>query len=157
MKKIVISAIVSFALSASAQTDSTKKKSLDCYFAASVSMSTGDNFKQNSFPSLELGVYFKNLAFGFNAGRFNFDKSPYGAEKLDNYYYELKTVVSFPIGSIKGYAMAGWGQYKPVHSFIEYGGGIIYSINSFDLMMQVSNWDKVVFVSPGIAYNFSIK
>ena len=157
MKKVLIIALTSFTLNSYAQTDSTKKKSLDCYFAASVSMSTGDNFKQNSYPSIELGVCFKNIAFGINTGRFNFDESPYGVEKYDYYYYELKTVAYFPLGSLKGYAIAGWGQYKPNHSFIEYGGGFVYSIKKFDLIMQVSNWDRIVYLSPGIAYNFTIK
>ncbi len=156
MKKIFITAFSIIALSTFAQTDSTKK-SLDCYFAGSVSMSTGDNFKQNSYPSLELGVCVKNMTFGFNAGRMNIDKSLFGGERIDNYYYELKTAVYFPIGSIKGFAVAGLGQYNPHHVFIEYGGGFVCSINKIDLIMQVSSWDNMVYLSPGIAYNFSIK
>jgi len=157
MKKIVCFTIVLLSISSYAQPDSTKKKSLDCYFAGSVSMSTGDNFKQNSYPSLELGVCHKNLAFGLNLGRLNFDESPYVIEKIDNYYFELKSMAYFPVGSLKGYVIAGWGQYKPDHSFIEYGGGIAYSIKNIDLVLQISNWDRIVYLSPGIAYNFCIK
>ena len=127
------------------------------YISGCLSMSTGDNFNQSAYPSLELGACFKNFCFGFNSGRLNIDKSPFNGEKIENYYYELKSSVSFPLGAFKGYVVAGWGQYyNSTHSFIEYGGGVVYSIKKIDLMIQVSNWDRTVYVSPCIAYNFSL-
>lgn len=63
-----------------------------------------------------------------------------------------------PIGSIKGFVVAGWGQYySTTHSFIEYGVGASYSIKNFDLGITASNWDRVVYVTPGICYNFSVR
>lgn len=169
MKKIALIIFAFVTLNALAQTNTTAgdlwdgpeldsaAKSLDCYVAGGISMSGGNNFKQNSYPSLELGVYFKNLAVAFNMGRSNFDKSTFGSEKIDNYYYELKTIAYFPIGGIKGYVIGGMGQYyNSAHSFIEYGGGIVYSISKVDLILQVSNWDRQVYLSPGIIYNFKL-
>jgi hypothetical protein len=162
MKKLFIVALSVLTLNTYSQMDSAKchrgsaTKSLDCYFAGGISTSTGDDLKQSTWPSAELGVCFKAVSFGLNVGRFNFDKSPYAGEKIDNYYYEVKTIACFPICSIKGFVMAGWGQYKPTHSFVEFGGDIVYSVKRFDLIVQVSNWNGILNVSPGIAYNFSI-
>lgn len=155
MKKILFIAFGLFAMSSFAQ--DSKPKSLDCYVAGSVSMPSGNNFKQDAYPSLEVGVCKKNFMFGLSSGRLNFDTSPYGKEKADNYYYELKTYASFPIGEIKGFVVAGWGQvFNSNHTFIEYGGGLVYSIKKVDLIVQVSSWDGKVYLSPGIAYNFSL-
>jgi hypothetical protein len=158
MKKNLFIILMLISIKSFAQTEPTQKKALDCYLSGSLSVSTGTNFRQNSYPSVEMGVYVKNLAFAFNTGRLNFGKSPYKGEKLKNYYYELKTTASFPLGEIKGYVIAGWGQYyNSNHNFIEYGGGIIYSIKKIDLIIQVSNWDGTVYLSPGVVYNFSMK
>ena len=157
MEKTLFILLTAFSLSSFAQTEPAKK-SLNCYASGSLSMATGDNFKQNSYPSIELGIFATdNLSFGFNTGRLNLDKSPYSGEKIQNYYYELKSSASFPIGSIRGFVVGGWGQYYDSnHSFIEYGGGIYYSVKKFDFVLQVSNWDKTTYLSPGIVYNFKL-
>ena len=159
MRKLFLITIASLALNISnAQTDSSKHKPLDCYVAGSLSMSTGDNFAASSYPSFEFGFCWKNMAFGLNTGRMSLEKSPYDGEQIENYYSEIKTNIYFPIGPIKGYVVTGWGQYyNSKHSFIEYGGGIVRSIGKFDLMLQVSSWNQCMYLSPGIAYNFSIK
>lgn len=160
MKKLLLIIVAAFSMNAYAQTSTPepKAKSLDCYAAGSLSMSTGNDFKMSSYPSLELGISRGNTAFGFNSGRSNLGKSPYAGENIKNYYGEAKVMVYFPIGSIKGYVIGGLGAYyNSNHSFIEYGGGVVRSVGKIDLMLQVSNWDQIVYLSPGIAYNFSIK
>lgn len=158
MKKILAICIaVAASLCVSAQ-DSTRVKTLDCYFGASLSTATGNNFYQSSYASAELGVCRKNTSFAFAMGRGNLDASPYGKEKIDNYWFEAKAYATVPIGNIKGIVVFGWGQYfNSNHSFIEYGAGFSYSVKKFDLGLTVSNWDNVVYVSPGISYNFSFK
>lgn len=137
--------------------DTTKtKKVLDCYIAASLSTSSGSNFNQSTFPSVELGISKKMMTIGFIIGRSNLEKTT--IEKLENYWYEIKTTASMPIGPIKGFILAGWGQYyNSNQNFIEYGAGFSYSIKKFDLNMQVSSWYNTVYISPGITYNFKLK
>lgn len=159
MKKmlLIFAAAMTF-LSANAQTDTTWGKVLNCYAAASLSTSGGDNFEQISYASAEVGVCHKNMSFGFVSGRGSLAGFSYSTENIGNYWFELKTSASVQLGVVKGYALAGWGQYyNSHHRFIEYGVGLSYSVGKFDLMAQVSNWDKVVYVSPGVAYNFSFK
>jgi hypothetical protein len=153
--KTIIAILLLFSIASYSQ-NVDQKKHLNSYVSASLSMSGGDNFKLNSYPSLEVGAFATdNLSFGLNIGRLNLDKSPYSCEKLDNYYYELKSSATFPLGSIKGFIVGGWGQYYNT-TFLEYGGGIIYSVNKFDFVLQVSNWDKATYLSPGIVYNFQL-
>lgn len=159
MKKqlLIIFLIASVATTFSQKIDSTKK-TLDCYVSLSASAPTSDNFKQNGYPSFEFGISCKNMMFGINTGRMSFDKSPYVGENIKNYYSEIKMMTMFPIGPIKGYVLGGIGEYyESTHMFIEYGGGIDYSVGKFDLTLQVSNWNQIVYLSPGITYNFSIK
>ncbi len=154
MKKILLlSTMLMISISINAQTDSSKKQ-LNCYVSGSLSTSTGNNFSQSNYAGLELGVCAKNMTFGFASGRGNLD---FSSDMIQNYWYELKTSASKQVGDVKCFVLAGWGQYyNTTHSFIEYGAGFSYSINKFDLCIQVSNWDKIVYVSPGIAYNFNI-
>ncbi len=141
-------------LNSYSQTDTTKK-SLDCYISGSLSTSNGNNFNSNSYAGIEIGVCVKNITLGLASGRGNLD---FSSELIQNYWYEIKTSVSKPIGNVKCFILAGWGQYyNTTNSFIEYGAGFSYSIKNIDLCLQVSNWDKITYVSPGIAYNFSIK
>lgn len=159
MKKVFSSILLILSLGLFAQ-DPPKSKhfTLDGYVSGSISTSTGDNFKQNTYPSIEVGVCKNNISFGFNTGRLNLDKSPYKDENIHNYYYELKASASFSLGSIKGYGIIGWGQYYDSrHSFLEYGGGFVYSIKHIDIVLQVSSWDRQMYLSPGIVYNFKIR
>ena len=159
MKKVLVLGMSLLTLSTCFAQDSLKpkKEPLNCYASGFFATSTGNNFNAASYAGVEVGVGFKNVQFGISSGRGNLDKT-IGAENVSNYWYEAKTYATFPLGNVKGFVVAGWGQYyNSTHNFIEYGGGIVYSIKNVDLMLQVSNWDGVVYVSPGIAYNFQIK
>ena len=154
MKTIILIAFALVTIGSQAQTDSTRK-TLNCYISGSFSTSTNDNFNQGSYAGLELGVCAKNLMFGVASGRGNIDFS--SEDRIENYWYEIKAYACIPIGSVKGYALAGWGQYyKTTHSFIEYGIGAAYSVKQFDFSLTISNWDKVVYFTPGVTYNFGL-
>lgn len=152
MKKICLILSLLLSINVFSQTDSTKKEIIP-YISASLSTSTGGCFKVNSYYGLEAGIGIKNLAFGLAGGRGSFD---YSSENISNYWYELKSYVSFPVGSVRGFAVGGWGQYfNTGHSFLEYGVGAAYNVGRFDLSMTVSNWDNTVYLSPGICFNFN--
>ena len=157
MKKIVLSLIIVVS-SFQVFSQNEENKSVDMYVAACLSTSTGDDFNQNSYPSIELGVYLKDVTVAFNTGRSNIDESPWNDERIENYYYELKAIRSFPIENVTAYVVFGWGQYyNSTHSFIEYGGGLVYPVSKkVDFMLQVSNWDNIVYLSPCVGYNFSV-
>ena len=157
MKKLLVFALTVFTLSIGYSQDSDSlKKPLNCYASGFLATSNGNNFNAASYAGVELGVCFKNVQFGVSSGRGNLVKAV-GEESISNYWYEAKTYATFPLGNVKGFVVAGWGQYyNSTHSFIEYGGGFVYSIKNVDLMMQVSSWDGVVYASPGIAFNFSL-
>ena len=40
------------------------------------------------------------------------------------------------------------------HNFIEYGGGISYTLGSFSYGITGSNWDGITYVTPSITFNF---
>lgn len=153
MKKVLLIAMTMFTLSFIAQTDSTKKK-LDCYIGTSLSTSTGNNFNQNTYAGIEVGVCAKNMMFGYATGRGNLD---FTSDMTENYWGEIKAYACLPVGSVKAFVIGGWGQYyKTTHSFIEYGVGAAYSVKKFDLSITVSNWDGVMYVSPGVCFNFGL-
>lgn len=153
MKKILLIAGLIMSLNISAQTDSSKH--VDCYIAGFLSTTSGNNFNSNTYAGLELGVYLKeSLALGVVTGRGNLD---FSSDMKEYYWSEVKGTAYKQFGSVTCYVLAGWGQYyNTTHSFIEYGGGAIYSIKKFDIGVTVSNWDNIFYVSPGITYNFRI-
>ncbi|MFN8394610.1 MAG: hypothetical protein U0176_08065 [Bacteroidia bacterium] len=153
MKSFLLTAFLLLTSMAFAQSDSAKKH-LNCYVAGSFSTSVNDNFKQGSYAGVELGVCLKNLMFGVATGRGNLD---FSTDRLQDYWFEVKAYACLPIGAVKGFVVAGWGQYYDTkHSFIEYGVGAAYSVKQFDFSMTVSNWDRVVYLSPGVAFNFAL-
>ncbi len=155
MKKVgLLIALVAFTMGSFAQTDSTKSKGLDMYLGGSLSTSTGNNFNQNTYAGVELGVCAKNMMFGYATGRGNLD---FTSDMTQNYWGELKAYACLPIGSVKAFILGGWGQYyTSTHSFIEYGIGASYSVKKIDLSVTVSNWDGVVYISPGLCWNFHL-
>ena len=158
MKKLILIAFSLFAVTAFSQSknDTTKccKKGLDMYLSTGLSTSTNDNFNQGTYAGLEIGVCAKNMMFGFASGRGNLD---FTTDMTENYWYEVKAYACHQFGAVKGFVVGGWGQYyKTTHSFIEYGAGASYSIKKFDLSITVSNWDRVVYISPGVCFNFSL-
>ena len=157
MKKniILIAFIFCGVFVANAQKDSLSRKKLECYVATSLSVSTNDNFKLGSYTSVETGVFIKNIALGLSSGRGNLDFS--SEDKIQNYWYEAKSYVYFPVGSAKGYLIGGYGgYYKTSHMFIEYGIGAAYSVKRFDFSITVSNWSNTVYITPGVCYNFKL-
>ena len=94
--------------------------------------------------------------FGLAGGRGNLDFS--AKDVVENYWIEVKSYAYKSVGNINCYIVGGWGQYlNTTHSFIEYGVGASYSIKHVALSVSVTNWDNVVYLSPGICYNFSIR
>ncbi len=152
MKYLIIFLLASF--SAYSQ-DSLYRKPLECYVSTFIATSNGSNFNQSSYSGVEAGIYVKNLAFGLATGRGDFQ--PSSSETISNYWFEAKSYIYFPVGSVKAFGVAGWGQYyNTSQSFIEYGGGFIYSIKKFDIGLTVSNWNNQFYVAPGITYNFKL-
>lgn len=153
MKAFLLVLFTAVAMGVYAQADSTKKQ-LDCYVAGSFSTSVNDNFKQGSYAGVELGVCVKNLMFGLASGRGTLD---FSTNSIQDYWYEVKAYACMPIGAVKGFVVAGWGQYFDTHhSFIEYGLGAAYSVKQFDFSLTVSNWDRVTYLSPGVTFNFGL-
>jgi hypothetical protein len=143
---------------ASAQTDTLKKKNgLDCYVSGFFATSTGNNIKQASYAGVEAGVCLKNFMVGLSTGRGNLYKPAGQSDNINNYWYEVKTYGTMPIGVLKGSIIMGWGQfYKTTQYFIEYGVGLSYSAKAFDFGLCATNWDNAWYVAPEITYNFNV-
>jgi len=139
-----------------AQVDSVKHdRSIDCYVSCFIATTDGDEFLVDTYAGIELGVCVKNFNFSISGGRENIDFSH--ADALSNYWYELKIAAYKSFGSLKVFVLTGWGRYlNSKHSFIEYGGGLSYNIGKFDLSMQVSRWDNIVYIAPGVCFNFNM-
>jgi hypothetical protein len=156
MKKILLIAMSIFTMATFGQTDTTKKhKQLDCYVSGFFATSTGNKIGDASYAGVEAGIGFKNIGFGLSSGRGSLAAAQKETSNL--YWYEIKTYAYIPVGSIKCFIIAGWGQYyNTTQSFIEYGAGFSYSVKKFDLGMTISNWNNAWYVSPGVTYNFSL-
>lgn len=146
MKKLLLSLMLLLVVTLSqAQTN--------CYGSIGLSIPNTNDLKNNAYPSVELGITHNNVSLGFNVGRnnFNFDTN-------QPYFLELKTTASTQLGFCKGFVLLGTGMYfGESNMFIEYGGGLIYSLNNrFDFSVQVSNWNTVTYLSPGLTYNFKL-
>jgi hypothetical protein len=160
--------------SAQCHTDSTaaccSKPKFTPYVSFGVSMT---NVKQEmdkprqdwyntSYFGFEAGVTHKNLGLGLVLGRGSFsgiDKDFSGVNKgsdlRGNYFAEVKSTVTQPVGNVNVTALFGYGTYfTSDRTFIEYGVGMSYSVNKFAYGMSYSNWDGVNFVTPNITYNF---
>lgn len=151
MKNIIlVIAILISGLTYGQDSTSTKETSeLSYYVATGISMAnnpTGD-FLGTSFPSAEVGVMCHNLSFGLVGGTNNLSDS--------GTWFEAKSAVFFPLGKVDGYGLVGLGTYSgSAATFIEYGFGISCSKNVFGTFLQVSNWDGVWYVTPGVSVNF---
>lgn len=152
--------MLAFAMSlANAQESSccSKKEEtkLSYYMSAGLSISNtfDTTFSYSSYPSIEFGGMYENLGVGLVLGRANL--SGFNSDRLENYWYEIKTSASKSIGVVSGYALFGVGNYiSTKRVFIEYGAGISYVAGSFGVFTQASNWDGYWYVTPGIVYNF---
>lgn len=127
----------------------------DFYMAAGLSVSnTGDNtFAYSSYPAIEIGITQENFSLGLVAGRSNL--IGFDTDEINNYWYELKTALSFPAGKFCGYGLLGIGNYMSTERiFIEYGVGLSRTYNKVGMFTQASNWDGYWYVTPGISYTF---
>lgn len=154
MKKILT---LTFALLLTAVTlgqDSTKC-GVTPYVAAGLSMTNSTDFKLASYPSIEAGVMVNNMSFAGVFGRNNLSKM--APESIENYWCEAKVAYAFPLGWVDGYGVFGVGTYFGTSGslFIEYGGGISKSFTDhFGAFIQVSNWDGVTYLTPGLSVSF---
>jgi len=137
------------------QPEPTPSSKASLYGAAGLSIgNTGDaTFAETSYPSLELGVMKGNRSLGLVLGRSNNDFD--GEEEFSDYWWELKTAFSFPVGDVSGYALLGLGNYLATKRlFIEYGAGVSCSWDGFSIFGQASNWDGSWYLTPGVMYGF---
>lgn len=128
------------------------------YVAAGLSITNSfdTTFSYSSYPSIEAGFMKNNFSLGLVFGRSNL--SGFNNDITSNYWYELKTAISFPIEKFNAYGLLGVGNYFSTNRvFIEYGLGFSYSLNNFSIFSQVSNWDGTWYITPGISYTFQHK
>ncbi len=157
MNKIMIMSLLALTLCTSttfAQSKQPEEEPFTVYASGGISISNGNSFMDNTFPSLEVGIIQNNTTFGINVGRSNLNFS--GSDYNSNYYIELKNSVSTNIGAFQGYTILGLGTYfNTSRIFIEYRLGLGYPINDrCSFTTGVSNWDGTYSLSPGLTYNF---
>lgn len=153
MKKILTIIYLLTATSLFAQ-DSTKTP-INGYISYGLSLSNGNDFLTNTYTGLEGGIMYKNFGAGLVFGRGSLKGLGGKQDNLSNYFYEVKTFASYPIGAISGSVLFGYGGYlNSNHNFIEYGVGISYAVGKFQYGATYSNWDGVNYVTPNITYNF---
>lgn len=157
MKRLFVLALIYLMSTGLSAQDSTKTKTKTLttgYLSVGLSLSNGDNFKTGSYSSIEGGINRGNIGLGLVFGRGNLD-GIFKDDNIRNYYYEAKTSFCHQIGDVTGMVMFGWGQYIDTpHSFIEYGGGVTYSVGRMGYGIMVSNWDRVNYLTPSITLNF---
>jgi len=122
------------------------------YAGAGLSMANYDSstsFESTSYASAEVGVMRENFTF---AGVFGISS----LDQTDSYWYEAKVAVSQPLGVVDGYGVLGVGSYVDNTSlFLEYGIGISRSFNGWGVFTQISNWDRINYVSTGFSVNLN--
>lgn len=116
------------------------------------SESVNNQFEDAAYPSVEFGMTKGSLSFGAIVGRGSLN---FKNDDISNYYYELKTAVSQPVGNASVYALFGVGNYVDQNQvFVEYGAGLAYTPSKLGYFVQASNWDGIWYVTPGLTYNF---
>lgn len=163
MKNILLSlfCLILFVDTISAQSDccatDTTNQGSSWYVATGISIpnTADEDFTVSAYPSAELGVVNGDLTVAAVLGRNNLSNSQ-NVEGLDNFWYELKTAYSIPIvEGFDGYGVIGLGRYFDGSStFLEYGVGVSKSFEDLGVFLQVSNWDGVTFVTPGVSWSF---
>ena len=125
------------------------------YVASGLSISNTETytFAERSYPSAEIGLSLGDLSLAFVTGRSDNDFK--GEESVSDYWWEIKTALMFPVGSFDAYGVLGIGNYLSTDQvFIEYGVGFSKTWDQFSWFAQVSNWDNLWYITPGIAYSF---
>jgi len=162
MKRVILIALTMFAFIGTSNAQDTmdgssvEKSGVDVYVAAGLSMSNtyDTTFAYASYPSIELGIMKNNWSLGLVAGRGN---NVYSVkDDISNYWWEVKTALSFPVGKFSGYGLLGIGNYMSTkRMFIEYGAGFSYMpTDHIGIFSQVSNWDGTWYITPGLSYTF---
>lgn len=154
MKKVLFIILVIANLASFGQKDSTKTP-ITKYVSIGVSMTNSTDFRASSYPSIEVGGMRNNVAVGFAVGRGSFKGMGDTSDSFNNYYYEVRASAYYPVGSISGVFILGYGGYfDTAHNFIEYGAGLSYSTKTLGYGITYSNWDGVNYVTPSITLNF---
>lgn len=113
------------------------------------------DFKNKNYMGIEVGVCYENLGLGLVLGRSFLQGTFASDDHINNYFAEVKSTVTQPVGNVNVTALFGYGCYLgTTRNFIEYGVGMSYSVNKFAYGMTYSNWDDNNYVTPSITYNF---
>ena len=148
MKNLLLALTLLFTITTFSQEESSKPS---YYLAAGLSMTNSDDFSDASYFSVEAGVMIDNVAFGAVFGRNNLTNT-FNNDSFNNYWYEGKIAVYRSLGLVDGYGVLGIGSYiGNGNLFLEYGLGISKEFENFGLFIQVSNWDGVNYITPGIS------
>jgi hypothetical protein len=152
MKKIFTVLSIILLTSVTFAQDSTKVE-ITPYVAVGLSMTNSTDFSTTSYASFEAGVMIDNFSIGGVFGVNNLKSFDQG---INGYWYEGKVAYAFPLGFVDGYGVFGVGTYigSKGSLFIEYGGGISKSFSNLGTFIQVSNWDGITYLTPGLSYSF---
>lgn len=155
MKKLILITLTLTGLFSTTQAQEKSKKSIEAYMAIGLSITNNfdTTFNATSYSSLEGGIMKNNFSIGLVLGRSNL--SGFNHDIIQNYWYELKSALSLPIGNFSGYILFGIGNYFATDRlFIEYGAGFSYNFNKLGIFVQSSNWEGTWYVTPGLSYTF---
>jgi len=137
------------------QTSDTTNTPLVGYISAGLSMSNTTDFRTSSYTGVETGIMYGNLGAGVVFGRGSLSGLGRSTDNIGQYFYEVKTSASVPIGNLTGTAIFGYGGYfNSARNFIEYGVGMSYSFDHFGYGVTVSNWDGITYITPCVSYCF---
>jgi len=149
MKKLLLAIVLLVTTITFAQ--ETEKNNTSFYLATGVSITNSNDFSDSSYVSAEIGVMIDNVTFGAVFGRNNLTEMFGSNESFNNYWYEGKVAVYRSLGVVDGYGLLGIGSYIGNDSiFLEYGLGISREFKDLGVFIQVSNWDGVTYITPGI-------
>jgi len=155
MKKLFTIIALLIATVTFAQSEDSTQTKITGYASVSVSVTNGDNFLNTSYGSVEGGIMCKNFGLGLVLGRGTLAGMGKSTDNIKNYFYEIKTSASYPIGILSGNIILGYGGYiNTIHNFIEYGVGMSYSVRKMGYGVTYSNWDGVNYITPCITLNF---
>jgi hypothetical protein len=155
MKKTLLILVALISTCAFAQTESCcTEPRLSPYISYGLSVTNSSDFKTSSYTGLEVGAMYDNIGAGIVFGRGSL-AGMFKQDDIRNYFYEVKAIGTFPLGSLTGSVILGYGGYIDTkHNFIEYGGGISYSVGRVSYGITGSNWDGITYVTPSITFNF---
>ena len=129
------------------------ERSYTPYIATGISIPNTSNLGADAYASAEVGLMVDNFTV---AGVFGVNNLNSFGDGIDAYWYEGKVAYSFPMGIVDGYGVMGIGSYigTPGSVFIEYGLGIMKSFGDLGTFVQVSKWDGITYITPGLSYSF---